>query len=203
MAPAKNLIICARETDAAQAASQTKCASVVDSGAVNPRGGPTCARRRGPRYGWVAPRWLSPPPRRWPVPGGTPSFWVVQFWPSVRVGSGDGSLGPGRQVRLPAPPVVDDPQFCLRHLAGDVVAKRRAARQLWRGGGVSAPARLRSRRRSATTARAMTSPQYKSADSLTFSGFPITRYRRWRARSGATLVAGIGARKQILARSPL
>ena len=111
--------------------------------------------------------------------------------------------GPGRQVRLPAPPVVDDPQFCLRHLAGDVVAKRRAARQLWRGGGVSAPARLRSRRRSATTARAMTSPQYKSADSLTFSGFPITRYRRWRARSGATLVAGIGARKQILARSPL
>jgi hypothetical protein len=42
--------------------------------------------------------------------------------------------GPGRQVRLPAPPVVDDRQFCLRLLAGQqgVAAQRRAALQGWR-----------------------------------------------------------------------
>jgi hypothetical protein len=41
-----------------------------------------------------------------------------------------------QQGRLP--PVVDDPQ---RHLAGDVVTKRRAEGQQWRGGRVSAPPR--------------------------------------------------------------
>jgi hypothetical protein len=51
-----------------------------------------------------------------------------------------------RPIRLPAAPVVDDPQFCLRHLAGDVVANRRAARQLWRGGAPVMLLNMRGRR---------------------------------------------------------